>query len=99
MNYRFSPEARVDLLAAAEFYETQQTGLGTGFAVDVGLGLARLLEAPPRWPELEPGIRRYRLDRFPYGLIYRIPSARMVEIVAVFDLRRRPGSWRRDRDT
>jgi plasmid stabilization system protein ParE len=99
MDYRFSPEARVDLLAAADFYETQQPGLGTEFAVDVGLGLARLLEAPGRWPELEPGIRRYRLDRFPYGLIYRITSARMVEIIAVFDLRRRPGSWRRGRDS
>ncbi|MGA2230799.1 MAG: type II toxin-antitoxin system RelE/ParE family toxin [Tepidisphaeraceae bacterium] len=98
MNYRFSPEARVDLLAAADFYETQQAGLGTEFAVDVGLGLARLLEAPRRWPEIELGIRRYRLDRFPYGLIYRIASARMVEIIAVFDLRRRPGSWR-DRDS
>jgi hypothetical protein len=37
MNYLFSPDARVDLLAAAKFYETQQPGLRTEFAVDVGL--------------------------------------------------------------
>jgi hypothetical protein len=67
MNYRFSLEARIDLLAGAECYETQQTGLGTEFAVGAGLGSARLLEAPRRWPESEPGIRRYRLDRFPTG--------------------------------
>jgi plasmid stabilization system protein ParE len=97
MNYRFSPEARVDLLAAADFYETQRSGLGAEFCVAVGLALARVLDAPRRWPEMEPGIRSYRLDRFPYAIIYRIESAQMIGIVAVFDLRSRPGSWRRDR--
>jgi plasmid stabilization system protein ParE len=96
MNYRFAPDARLDLLAAADFYETHQPGLGTEFAVDVGLGLAHVLEAPRRWPELEPGIRRFRLDRFPYALIYRFLPPQTVEIVAVFDLRRRPGSWHRN---
>jgi plasmid stabilization system protein ParE len=96
MNYRFSPEARIDLLAAADFYETRRAGLGTEFGVDVGLALARVLEAPRRWPEIEPGIRRYRLDRFPYAMIYRTASTQTLDIIAIFDLRRRPGSWRRD---
>jgi plasmid stabilization system protein ParE len=94
MNYRFSPEARLDLLAAAEFYELQRPGLGAEFAVDVGLAIAQVLDAPRRWPELEPGIRRYRLDRFPYAVIYRTSFPQWTEIIAVFDLRRRPGSWR-----
>jgi toxin ParE1/3/4 len=94
MNYRFSIEARVDLLAAADFYDTQQAGLGIEFAVDVGLALARVLEAPQRWPEIDAGIRRYRLDRFPYALIYRTLAPQTIDIIAVFDLRRRPGSWR-----
>jgi plasmid stabilization system protein ParE len=96
MNYRFSPEARIDLLAAAEFYDAQRAGLGAEFGVDVGLALGRVLEAPRRWPEMEPGIRRFRLDRFPYALIYRIHSVQTVDIIAIFDLRRRPGSWRRE---
>jgi plasmid stabilization system protein ParE len=99
MNYSFSPEARIDLLAAADFYETRRAGLGTEFAVDMGLALARVLEAPQRWPEIEPGIRRFRLDRFPYALIYRIPSGQTVDILAIFDLRRQPGSWRRNNET
>jgi len=99
MNYRFSPEAHVDLLAAAEFYESRRAGLGAEFSVDVGLALARVLEAPRRWPEIEAGIRRFRLDRFPYALIYRVTSAQTVDIIAVFDLRRRPGSWRRERSS
>jgi plasmid stabilization system protein ParE len=98
MNYRFSPEARVDLLAAADFYDMQRPGLGAEFAVDVGLGLARVLETPQRWPEMEPGIRRYRLDRFPYALIYRIATSQTLDIIAAFDLRRKPGTWRSDRN-
>src|SRR5512146_3113116 len=96
MNYRFSPEARIDLLAAADFYESQRAGLGTEFAVDVGLALAHVLDAPQRWPEIEPGVRRFRLNRFPYGLIYRVLPPQTAEIIAVFDLRRRPGTWHRE---
>ncbi len=98
MNYRFSPDARIDPLAAGDFYESQKPGLGAEFLADIEAGLGRVLDAPPRWPELEPGIRRYRLDRFPYALIYRVASLDMVEIVAVFHLHRKPGAWRGDRN-
>jgi plasmid stabilization system protein ParE len=95
VNHRLSPDARVDLLAASDFYDTQRPGLGSEFVIDVGLALARVLEAPRRWPELETGVRRYRLNRFPYAIIYRLLNSQTVEIIAVFDLRRRPGTWRR----
>jgi plasmid stabilization system protein ParE len=96
MTYRFTPDARDDLFDAAAYYETQQRGLGAEFSVDVGLGIAKILDAPQRWPTIDVGFRRYRLNRFPYGLIYRLLAGDVVEIVAVFDLRRRPGSWRRN---
>jgi hypothetical protein len=53
------------------------------------------MESPDRWPEVEPGLRRFRLDRFPYALVYRVVPPKIVEIIAVFDLRSEPGSWRR----
>ncbi len=95
MSYRFTLEAKDDLHAAVDFYESQHVGLGAEFAVDVGIGIARVMDAPMRWPEVEPGIRKYRIDRFPYGIFYQLQGARDVEIVAVFDLRARPDSWRR----
>jgi len=95
MTYQFSPEARVDLLAAADFYEMQRPRLGIEFAEEFARALGYVVEAPGRWPEMEAGIRRFRLNRFPYALIYRIKDSETVEIIAVFDLRRRPGSWRR----
>ena len=94
MNYRFTVEAKEDLREAVEYYEAQREGLGSEFAIEVGIGIARVVDAPLRWPELEPGVRKYRLDRFPYALIYLVPDARHVDIVAVFDLRSRPGGWR-----
>jgi hypothetical protein len=48
-----------------------------------------------RWlsyPEIEPGIRRCRLARFPYGLIYGVDDETVV-IVAVAHLHRRPRYW------
>jgi plasmid stabilization system protein ParE len=95
MNYRFTPDARDELADAVGFYESQRHGLGAEFAVDVGVGIARILDAPNRWSEVEPGIRKYRIHRFPYGIFYRVPDARSIEVIAVFDLRRQPGSWRR----
>jgi hypothetical protein len=94
VKYRFSPNARVDLLAAAQYYDSRRDGLGAEFAVDVGLAIAQILEAPKRWAEIEPGVRKFSLDRFPFALIYRTPRRGMIDIVAVFDLRREPGSWR-----
>jgi hypothetical protein len=88
MRYRFFPQALTELTAAADYYGARQEGLGAEFAVDVGLGIARILDAPRRWPELEPGIRKYNLDR--------IGRAQSIEIISVFDLRRHPGSWKRN---
>jgi hypothetical protein len=94
MNYRFTEGAKRDLADAAYFYDAQRAGLGLEFAIDVGLSLARVIESPTTWPEIDPGFRRYRLDRFPFALVYRIVGSRVIEIIAVFDLRSRPGSWR-----
>ena len=93
MSYRFTAEASDDLREASSFYEMQRLGLGAEFAVEVGIGIARILDAPRRWPEVEPGVRKYRLDRFPYGIFYTLAGSE-VRIIAVFDLRRRPNGWR-----
>ncbi len=54
-----------------------------------------IAEAPERYPEIEPGIRRRLvLHRFPYAVLYRI-VADEVQVVAVMHTRRRPGYWRR----
>ncbi len=91
MKYRFTIEGITDLTVAVQFYDDQRFGLGAEFAVEVGLAIGRVLDSPDLWPEIDPGFRKYRLNRFPCVLIYRKPTPRLIEIVSVFDLRRNRG--------
>lgn len=45
------------------------------------------------WPVYEEEYRRYLLNHFPYGLIYRIDSE-LIFIIAVTHLQRKPGYWK-----
>ena len=96
IKHRFTVNAQFDVQDAVEFYNNQSRGLGYQFAVEVGLALSKILGSPNSWLEFEPGFRRYRLNRFPYGVAYRVLNPRLVEIVAIFDLRAEPGAWRRN---
>jgi plasmid stabilization system protein ParE len=90
---RFLQEAESELGDAIVYYEAQSTGLGTELALEVRGGLARIEEHPQAWQLLGKRVRRYRLNRFPYGLIYaELPSE--IVILAVMHLHRRPDYWR-----
>lgn len=95
MNFRFVPEAELELVDAALWYEDQRPGLGLEFEAEVRRSIDVILEAPNRWPEVKAGYRRFRTDRFPYSIVYRLPSKNVVEIVAVAHGKRRPGYWSR----
>jgi hypothetical protein len=87
------PEARGELNDATFYYERLREDLGDEFLEDFLLGITEIEEAPMRWPETEPGIRRFRLSRFPYALVYQILSE-SIEIIAVAHQARREGYWR-----
>jgi hypothetical protein len=94
MRYRFNESAKLDFREACGFYNDQRPGLGYEFAMEVGLAISVIREAPNRWPLIDDAIHKYRLDRFPYAILYRVLSKELFEIIAVFDLRARPGSWK-----
>ena len=70
MTVRFLAEAEVELDDAVVYYNRQLAGLGTEFATEVRIGLARIEEFPEAWQLFGRRVRRYRLRRFPYGLVY-----------------------------
>lgn len=93
----FGPEASGELRDAARWYEQRHAGLGARFvaAVDVAVWSAA------RWPHsgaLVPGVReelqlrRLRVGRFPYHVVYLLADD-VIHVLAVAHDRRRPGYW------
>jgi plasmid stabilization system protein ParE len=90
---RFLPEAESELGDAVAYYDAQSAGLGAELAMEVRDGLARIEEHPQAWQLLGRRVRRYRLSRFPYGLLYAEPQSEII-VLAVMHLHRRPDYWK-----
>ena len=99
MNVVIFEEAEGDLESAFDYYEERQWGLGQGLLDEFRRGVDRILQFPNGWQALDMIYRRYRLRRFPYGIVYRLDSASdQIVIVAMMHLSQEPDQWRkRDR--
>ncbi|HUO07265.1 MAG TPA: type II toxin-antitoxin system RelE/ParE family toxin [Phycisphaerae bacterium] len=87
-------EAEREIEEAFDYYQLQGEGLGMDLLEEFRRGVDRILENPDRWQQLDYVFRRYRLHRFPYGLIYKISVDRgLIEIQAVMHMSRKPGYW------
>ncbi len=72
MSYQFHPEAEAEHLETVTYYETRQAGLGASYLAEFESVLGVVCEAPNRYPiERNPDIRRVRLRRFPYTVLFR----------------------------
>jgi plasmid stabilization system protein ParE len=64
-----------------------------GRALEAGIG--RIAESPLRWREIEPGVRRLVIRKFPYSIVYaRHPEQDYLVILAFAHHKREPGYWR-----
>ena len=55
----------------------------------------RILTHPNAWQPIDETYRRYRINRSPYGIVYRIElSSDTIVIVAFMNLSQRPDYWR-----
>jgi plasmid stabilization system protein ParE len=94
MNYFFHPEAEAEFIAAIDYYEEKQSGLGYDFAREVYTGIKSIIEHPQTWPVLDGEIRRRLIGRFPYGILYS-DEGQKIFILAVMHLRREPNYWKK----
>lgn len=90
---QFHPAARTEFILAAEYYERKQKGLGRRLLLAVEAAALRVRHHPHLYRKIEGAMRKCRVAHFPFGLIFR-EGDDAIEIVAVMDLRRRPGYWR-----
>ena len=74
MRVRYSLAAEAELAEAVDWYATREDGdrLVDRFLGEVARVESLVRERPRAWAEVEPGVRRIVLDRFPFSLIYRI---------------------------
>ncbi len=93
MNVRVLEVAQQELDEAISYYNGQVAGLGDAFLLEAVAAIERIRRFPEGWHPLAKDIRRCRLRRFPYGLIYQTDKTEVI-IIAVAHSHRRPSYWR-----
>jgi toxin ParE1/3/4 len=89
-----SPEAEADLLAACEWYEEQQSGLGDELRLAF-LQAVDAIENSPTFPAIIfSNARRYLMNRFKYHIYYSV-YVDSINIVAIVHAHRHPKVWKK----
>jgi plasmid stabilization system protein ParE len=92
MNLFWNDAARMELMEALSYYGHIDGELGGRFAGEVEAAMFRLRNHPRMHRRFDGEMRKVRVARFPYGIIYRIEE-RGLHVVAVMHLHREPGYW------
>ena len=92
--FHFHPEALLEANESAKFYEERQEGLGKRFVEALTDAISRIRRRPELFGRVDDNIRKCRILRFPYGVIYR-DKKKSVEIIADMHLKRKPDYWKK----
>jgi plasmid stabilization system protein ParE len=92
MKVRHHEAAEQELLSEIGYLELRGESLGRRFFAEILRGEDFLAQFPQAASEVLPGVRKYRLRKFRYSLIYTIEQDAVV-ILAVAHQSRRPGYW------
>ena len=93
MSYFFHPAGEAEYLESIAYYESKHPGLGATYLGEFEKAMDAICEAPHRNPvERRPDVRRMRMKRFPFTVLYR-ENANTVQVLAVAHNRRRPQYW------
>ena len=86
------PEAAAELEEAVQWYEGRSVGLGLELARLVRATFSAIERTPLQFPEVERGIRRAVMRRFPYAAYFIVDPDR-IAVIAIFHHRRDPARW------
>ena len=93
MSYYFHPAAEAEHLESVAYFESKRPGLGAMYLAEFESVMSTVCEAPHRYPvEKQPDVRRVRMKRFPFTVMFRAASG-IVQVLAVAHSRRRPQYW------
>lgn len=92
MRLEFHPQAELELIEEAAYYELQIPGLGKRFEAEVRRATDLLLDHPEIGLPADSHLRKLVLNRFPFTLYYSVTSD-ILRIEVVAHQSRRPGYW------
>lgn len=84
--------ASLEFIAAKEFYELEQSGLGAQFENEIKQAILRIQQYPKAWSSEGKESRRYFVHKFPYKILYSIQKE-IIVILAFAHLHRKPDYW------
>lgn len=88
------PEAADEANEAFNWYEDRQPGLGHEFYRELTRCLEFVFENPRLARMAHRGLRKRKLDRFPYLIVYRVNDSE-ISVVSVFHGSRKPAIWKK----
>jgi plasmid stabilization system protein ParE len=91
----FTPAARLEMIDAQDWYESEAQGLGRSFRAAVDSVVQRISVNPYHFPVVYKDVRRALLRRFPYSMMFVIEADETLTVIACFHGSRDPLRWQR----
>lgn len=92
MRVIFTRIARQELEDAVRYYELEYLGLGSKFKEEMRKAALRIAEYPQAWSIERGDVRKCRLHKFPYKLMYSVEEDHIL-VIAVAHQHRKPDYW------
>lgn len=83
-----------DVVAAFDWYEGEETGLGYKFLDELRETYYRIQDGPLKYQVLRSGVRRALTRRFPFGVYFSI-EGEVIVVLAVLHAAQDPAVWQR----
>jgi mRNA-degrading endonuclease RelE of RelBE toxin-antitoxin system len=84
-------QASLEYIAAYEWYELKQKGLGDSFMNAVEDCLVRIKQQPALYSKIKGNFRQIKVHSFPYTIVYEFfPRKKLIHIAAIHHTSRHP---------
>ena len=90
---KFHPDAEREYLTSLDWYRERSLTAALNFEEEFHRVIAKIQEAPDRWPRYFKVCKRYVLHQFPFSIVYRVLPSQII-VLAVAHGHRRPGYWK-----
>ena len=87
------PEGEAEVVEAARNYESRSPGIGARFLEEFDAAVAKLSTLPGCWPVVVADLRCFTMERFPFGIYFRLEGEEL-RILVVMHHSRHPDYWR-----